>query len=57
MNKNSVYKQTERETYTVNRRNRYRLVENKEAVIKAAEKIVGYKKCKNRKWLRTWMTK
>jgi 16S rRNA C1402 (ribose-2'-O) methylase RsmI len=26
----------------------------KEAVTKAAEEIVGYKKWKNRKWLRTW---
>jgi len=26
----------------------------KEAITKAAEENIGYKKCKNRKWLRTW---
>jgi len=26
----------------------------KEAIIKAAEESIGYKKWKNRKWLRTW---
>jgi len=26
----------------------------KEAITKAEEESIGYKKCKNRKWLRTW---
>ena len=26
----------------------------KEAITKAAEESIGYKKLKNRKWLRTW---
>jgi len=26
----------------------------KEAIIKAAEESIGYKKWKNRKWLQTW---
>jgi hypothetical protein len=29
----------------------------KEAITKAAEESVGYKKWKNRKWLRTWNDK
>ena len=29
-------------------------IPNKEAITKAAEESIGYKKWKNRKWLRTW---